>query len=115
MLLRQKIFAIIVSVVLLAMIIELVRRKKLREEYSFLWILTGVVIIILVVWYDILVWLSRIIGAIAPTSTLFVFAILFIMMILMHFSIKISELAEQIKILVQEVSILRAELEKKNK
>lgn len=110
MLFRQKVFAIIVAISLIIIIIELVRRKKLREEYSFLWVLTSIVILILVIWYDILVWLSKFIGAAVPTSTLFVFSILFVMILLIHYSIKISELTEQIKELVQEITILKTEL-----
>lgn len=110
MLFRQKVFAIIVVIALLILIVELVRRKKLREEYSFLWVLTSVVMLILVIWYDVLVWLSKFIGAVVPTSTLFVFSILFIMMILIHYSIKISELTEQMNELVQEIAILKTEL-----
>ncbi len=114
MLFKQKIFAVIMSLVLLILIVELVRRKKLREEYSFLWIITAFGILVLVIWYDVLVWLSKIIGAVAPTSTLFVFSILFIMMILIHFSIKVSELTEHIKDLAQEITIIKSELNKKN-
>jgi len=110
--LRQKIFAIMIALGLLVVIIDLVRRKKLKEEYSFLWILTGAVILIMVIWYDILTALTRLIGAVLPTSTLFFFSIVFIMMILLHFSIKVSTLTEQVKILLQELSILRTEVKK---
>jgi len=112
--LRQKIFAILVALVLLIIIIDLVRRKKLKEEYSFLWILTGFTIITVVLWYDILVYLTKLIGAVLPTSTLFLLSIIFIILILLHFSIRISTLNEQIKILTQELSILKTELTAKN-
>ncbi len=113
--LRQKIFAIFVALAILIVIIDLVRRKKLKEEYSFLWILTGFTILLVVLWYDILVFLTKLIGAVLPTSTLFLLSIIFIIMILLHFSIRISTLTEQIKILTQELSILKTELSTKNK
>lgn len=113
--LRQKIFAILVALAILIVIIDLVRRKKLKEEYSFLWILTGFTILLVVLWYDILVFLTKLIGAVLPTSTLFLLSIIFIILILLHFSIRISTLTEQIKILTQELSILKTELSTKNK
>jgi len=106
MLPRQKIFALLLSIAMLVLIIELVRRRKLREEYSWLWILTGSLMIILVVWYDALVALSHLIGAVLPTSTLFLFGIIFFMLLSLHFSMKISALTDQVKELVQQMALL---------
>jgi len=106
MLPRQKIFALLLSIAILVLIIELVRRRKLREEYSWLWILTGSIIILLVVWYDALVALSHFIGAVLPTSTLFLFGLIFFMLLSLHFSVKISALTDQVKELVQQMALL---------
>jgi len=103
---RQKIFALLLSIAILVLIIELVRRRKLREEYSWLWILTGSLMIILVVWYDALVTLSHFIGAVLPTSTLFLFGLIFFMLLSLHFSVKISALTDQVKELVQQMALL---------
>ena len=54
MLPRQKFVAILLAIGLIVFIFELVRRKKLREEYSWLWMLSGAAILILAVWYDLL-------------------------------------------------------------
>jgi len=109
--LQQKIFAIIVSVVLLVFIIELVRRKKLREEYSWLWILTGTIILMLALWYDLLQWVTQLIGAALPTSTLFFLGLVFLILISIQFSVKVSELHNQVKNLVQEMGLLKNRLE----
>jgi len=93
---QQKIFAVIASVLIMLLVVELVRRRKLREEYSWLWMLTGGIIILLVVWYDLLVSITRLIGAIAPTTTLFIFGLLFLMLISLHYSIQISKLSHQV-------------------
>jgi len=106
MLPRQKIFALLLSIAILVLIIELVRRRKLREEYSWLWILTGSIMIILVVWYDALKALSNLIGAKLPTSTLFLFGLIFFMLLSLHFSVKISALTDQVKELVQQMALL---------
>lgn len=108
---RQKIFAIAVAVLLILLIIELIRRRKLREEYALVWLAVGVGIVVLVWRYGILEWVTRLIGAVMPTTTLFLFAFFFLLVMAMHFSIKLSKLTGQIKDLTQEIGILRTELE----
>lgn len=115
MLLKQKLFAIFMLILLIVIIFELVRRRKLREEYSWLWLLTGLTIGLLVIWYDFLVFVSKLIGAIIPTTTLFIFAILFLMLISLHFCIKISSLTDKVIKLTQELAILKSSLEKEDK
>ncbi len=109
--LHQKIFAIVASVFIMFVVAELVRRRKLREEYSWLWLLTGAFIILLVVWYDLLVFITHFIGAIAPTTTLFIFGFIFLMLISLHYSIQISRLSRQVKNMAQELSILKGQVE----
>ncbi|KPJ61759.1 MAG: hypothetical protein AMJ42_01005 [Deltaproteobacteria bacterium DG_8] len=109
--LRQKIFAIIISLSLLLFIVELVRRKKLREEYSWLWLLTGTIILILALWYDLLQWITHLIGARLPTSTLFFLGLVFLILIAIQFSIKVSELNNQVKNLTQENGLLKNRIE----
>ena len=101
-------FAIISSLSILITIIYLVKKGKLREEYSWLWLLTGFVILLLVLWYDLLMMLTKLIGAVLPTTTLFIFGIIFLMLIALHSAIKISLLNDQIKNLAQKVSLLEA-------
>ena len=106
--LRQKIFAIIISIAILVAIIELVRRRKLREEYSFLWLVIGSLTFVLATWYGLLKAITKFIGAGFTSSTLFFFSIVFLMLMNLHFSIKISELTEKVKNLVQEIALMRA-------
>lgn len=111
MFLKQKIFAIIASSALILMIAVLIKRRKLREEYALLWLATGITMLILVIGYPILVWLSKLIGAVAPTTTLFLFALLFIMLICIHFSVKITRVSDQMQSVITELALLRRELE----
>jgi hypothetical protein len=108
---QQKVFAIIASLLIMALVVELVRRRKLREEYSWLWLLTGGFIILLVVWYDLLVLITHLIGAIAPTTTLFIFGLIFLMLISLHYSIQISQLSHQVKEMAQQLTLLRGQVE----
>lgn len=110
--LQQKFFAIIISLFLMVFIIELVRRKKLREEYSWLWLLTGTIILILALWYDLLQWMTSLIGAGLPTSTLFFLGLVFLILIAIQFSVKVSALHTQVKNLAQENGLLKNRIEK---
>ena len=110
---RQQIFALIVGVAISIFILEMVRRKKLREEYSWLWLLTGFGIVVLAAWYDLLVFITDMIGAALPTTTLFVFSLLFLLLIALHYSIKISSLTDQVRKLAQKIAILQSELDER--
>lgn len=110
---RQKIFAILICIAIFITIIELVRRRKLREEYSWLWLLTGAGLFVLAVKYDLLVAITKFIGAGFPTSTLFFFGIIFLILVNLHFSIVLSHFANQIKNLSQEIALLKNEIKGK--
>lgn len=105
----QRVFAIVTSLGTLLFILELVRRRKLREEYSWLWILTAAGMLVLASWYGLIERISHLIGAVTPTTTLFLFALLFLLAISVHFSTMISRLQQQVRRLSQELAVLAAE------
>ena len=107
---RNKIVALAVGIGLLILIIELVRRIKLREEYSWLWLLTGCVILVLTLWFDLLKWITYLVGAVTPSSTIFLFAFLFLIFISLHFSVVISRLTDRNKEMAQRYALLELEL-----
>jgi hypothetical protein len=109
---KQQVFAIVVSVAVFIITIDLVRKKRLREEYSLLWLGTSLMMIILIVRYDWLLALTKFIGAVLPTTTLFLGSIIFLMLLSVQFSMRISRLSDQIKDLVQENALLRYEFER---
>ena len=104
----QKIFALVVCCAVFVVTVNLVRKRRLREEYSILWLLTSLLMFVLVLRYEWLVALTNIIGAGLPTTTLFVCSLVFLMLIAVQFSIKISRLTDQVKNLAQENALLRA-------
>jgi hypothetical protein len=112
MTIKQQIFSILISVIVFILTIDLVRKKRLREEYSLLWLATSSAMIILILRYDWLLALTKLIGAVLPTTTLFLGSILFLILLSVQFSIKISRLSDQVKDLVQENALLRYEFEK---
>ncbi len=103
---RIRFLTILAAVLILAMIIELVRRRKLKEEYSVLWVLTATLLVVLSVWYGLLVKLTHLIGGTVPSSTLFFFGLMFVVSLLLHFSIRVSMLERRITSLVQEIALL---------
>jgi len=112
MLFRQKVFTIILSIGLIIVIFELVRRRKLREEYAWLWMLTGAVVFLLAIWRGLLVSITHWIGAELPANTIFFFGVFSLILINLYFSVKISTLTDQIKKLTQGQAILESLVEK---
>jgi hypothetical protein len=113
--LRNKIVALALGIGMLLLIIELVRRRRLREEYSWLWLMTGSVILLLVLWFDLLKWITHLVGAVTPSSTIFLCAFSFLILISLHFSVVISRLADRNKELAQRVALLDLELKELKK
>lgn len=104
----QQAFAIVLSLATLGGIVELVRRRRLKEEYAFLWIVTSAGMVVLASWYGLIEVLTHAIGAVTVTTTLFIFALFFLLVISVHFSVVISRLTEQVRRLTQELAIHEA-------
>ena len=109
--LRQKIFFLSIAVLLLLVILELVRRRRLRVEYSWLWIAAGLTNLALILRYDLLIELTEFVGAVIPTSTLFFLCVLYLALLSLNYSVRLTTLTQQVKELAQEVALLRADRE----
>jgi hypothetical protein len=108
---QQQVFALIVSVLVFVVVVDMVRRRRLREEYSVLWLATSAIMFVLIFRYEWLVTLTAVIGAGLPTTTLFLFSIIFLILLSMQFCIKISRLTDQVKNLSQENALMKLEIE----
>jgi len=108
--LRVSIVAAVVAFVLLVVIFELIRSRRLQERYALLWLLTGLVIFVLAAWRGLLGWLADLVGIAYPPSALFVLASFFVLVVLLHYSTVISKLSEQNTILAQRLAILEHKL-----
>ena len=104
---RVTVISICASAGLVLYILEMVRRRKLREEYSILWLFGSAVILVLSLKQDWLVSLARAVGIAYPPSFLFLVGILFILLILIHFSIAISKLHQMNKKMAQEIALMK--------
>lgn len=107
---RSIIFAVVASVVALVVILELVRRRRLREEYSLLWLATAVVMLVVGVWRDLLHGLASTVGIAYPPNLLFLLAALFLLFIQLYFSTVITKLTQENKEIAQQVALLRHEI-----
>ncbi len=99
-------FAIIGSLILLFIILELIRRKYLRERYALLWIVAGSLFLLLSIKVSLLVWISNLLGFSIPSNALFFFGVLFLVLLSLGLSVITSRLAEKNRILTQKVVLL---------
>lgn len=103
---RIQIVAIIASAGLLLIVLELVRRKRFLERYALLWLFSGVVLLGLAIWRDFLSTLSDAVGIAYPPNALFLIAFGFVLVLLLHFSVAVSKLSDQTKVLAQRLALL---------
>jgi hypothetical protein len=108
--LRISIVAALASLVLLAVVFELIRSRRLRERYALLWLLTAVVMLVLSLWRSGLGRVSSAIGVAYPPTALLALASLFILVVLLHYSTVLSRLSDQNTILAQRLALLETEL-----
>jgi hypothetical protein len=108
---RVQIVAIVVSASLFGVIMELVRRRRLMERYALLWLACALVLLGLSIWRDGLEIFARAVGVAYAPSALFLVALGFILLLLLHFSLVISRLADQTKVLAQRLGLLQHELD----
>ncbi|MEE2887725.1 MAG: DUF2304 family protein [Planctomycetota bacterium] len=111
----QLVLALALAISVLVIVVELVRRQKLREEYAFLWMGTAALLMVLAVDIDILVWLSNLVSAESPSSVLFFGALVFLLLIALQFSVRLTKLTFRNKTLSQRVALLEQSLEELSK
>jgi hypothetical protein len=107
---RVQIVAIVVTVVLFALVLELVRRRRLVERYALLWMVAAFALLVLAIWRDLLEIGSDALGIAVPANALFLVAFAVIFVLMLHFSVATSRLGDETKILAQEVARLDEEL-----
>jgi len=108
---RLQILAIIVTAGLFVLVFELVRQRRLLERYALLWLFASAVLLSLSVWRGALEELASAVGIFYAPSALFAVAFGFVLILLLHFSLVISRLAEQTKVLAQRIGLLQHEVD----
>jgi hypothetical protein len=105
-----RVLALALCTAFLIAVLVLVRRGKLREEYTPIWTVVAVGTMVLSIWFDIVRVLTRAVGAWTPSSTLFFFALVFLLTVCLNYAVRLSGLSLQVKLLAQEVALLRQRL-----
>lgn len=103
--------AVFGSILFLVFILNLIRKRKIREEYSLLWLFFGAVFLAMSVWRQSLEIVAGLLGIAYAPAALFLIMLFAIITILIHYSIVISKFSENINMLTQEVGLLKMELE----
>ena len=103
---RVQLVAIVATGLLLFGVLELVRRRRMLERYAIVWLGSALALLALSAWSGLLTTVASAIGIAYPPSALFVIAFGFILVLLLHFSIAVSKLADQSKVLAQRLALL---------
>ncbi|MCM8784547.1 MAG: DUF2304 domain-containing protein [Candidatus Omnitrophica bacterium] len=112
---KVQIFSVFVSFFLLWVILHLIKIRRLGIQYSIVWLITGLVLLILSFWRDLLEKMAEWIGIHYPPSLLFLLGFFFSLIILLHFSVIVTQLTEMNKELAQKISLLNLEIEELRK
>jgi hypothetical protein len=109
--LKVSIAATIVSLLLVLVVFELIRSRRLRERYALLWLLTGVVLVVLSAWRSGLNTIAGWLGVRGyPPAVLFAVGLMFVILVLLHYSTVISRLSDQNVVLAQRLALLEERL-----
>ncbi len=109
--LKVSIAATVASVILVLVVFELMRSRRLRERYALLWLLTGVVLVALSAWRGGLNTIAGWLGVRGyPPAVLFAVGLLFVILVLLHYSTVISRLSDQNVVLAQRLALLEERL-----
>ncbi|GAC1497654.1 MAG: hypothetical protein NVS2B15_20440 [Pseudarthrobacter sp.] len=93
--------------VILLIIFEMLRRRHLREKYAVIWMIIGIGVLVLVAFPQLLFWSSGVLGVKVPSNLLFAMAIVLLVSVCLHLSFEQSQAEDEIRVLAEEVGILR--------
>jgi len=112
--LTHRLVSVALAAIVVLVTVEMIRRRKLREEYALLWLAASLALTVLAIFPDIPIRLNRLLNIDYQTIVM-ILVFLFLGMIVMHFAVVISSHAEQIRQLAQQVAILENRLSQAGK
>jgi len=109
---HQQVAVVTLSVLLLLFVLHLVRRRAIREEYSILWLSAGILLVIATLFYDVTLFVTRLLGAVAPATGVFLVAIFFLVVLNIQITVVISRQTAKINRLVRELAFFDERIER---
>lgn len=106
--------AFLLALAIVAVVVEMLRRKKLREKYAVLWLIVGVATLVLAAFPRLLNVVAEFVGVQLPSNLLFTMSILMLLGVCLHLSWEISVVEDETRTLAEEVAILRSQVEMLN-
>jgi hypothetical protein len=110
---RIQILTVCVAAILVVGVLELVRRRRLLERYALVWLVSSVVLLGLSIWRGALDRIAEQIGVSYPPNALFIVAFGFVLWMLLHFSVAVSRLSDQSKVLAQRLALLEERMRRR--
>ena len=108
---RTQVIMAVAAVGLALYVLDLVRRRRLSEEYSLLWVVSTAVIAVLGFSTPVLMWITNLLGMFGAASTAYSFGLVFAVVMLLYLSVKLSRLGAENQMLARELALLRHDLE----
>lgn len=106
------VFAVVASLGVIAFLVALLRSRRMREKYAFLWIALGVVVAVMAGFPDLVIGLTRLVGIQTPINLLFAGALIVLLLVCVQLSVEVSGLEEETRTLTEEVALLRLDVER---
>ncbi len=103
--------ALVIAIVMVLAVLHMLRRGKLREKYTVLWLVVGGLTIVLGIFPQLLDWAASLVGIRVPANLLFALAIVLLVGVSLHVSRELTILEDETRILAEEVAILRASVD----
>ncbi|GAB2919469.1 hypothetical protein GCM10027047_16290 [Rhodococcus aerolatus] len=101
--------SLVLVLVLLGLVLELMRRRRLREKYAAIWLVVAAGAVVLTVVPSLLDGLAGLVGIQTPSNLLFLLALLVLLAISLQLSGEVGQLEEQTRVLAEEVGMARLE------
>ena len=108
---RLRFVSVGIALALTIFVVNAVRSRRLREEYSFVWLLIAGALLVITAWDAPLVAITRMLGGVLPANILFFAGLVFLVVVSLFYSIRISALTNQVKELAQEIAFLKLRVE----
>lgn len=108
---RTHVIAAICGLLVLGVMVELLRRRQLREKYAVLWMAVSVVVVVLAAFPSLLNWSAHRLGIYDPPNLLLFAAVIVLLLVSVHLSWEASRLEEETRTLAEELALLRMQVE----